>query len=128
MKCPRCGEERQSTGDIPLSRKVWSPSVGSLGNSPAVRISEPVTNGFSPVRVRAACLNPMCERGVIPVWYRDAYDRSLRVYEYKPCPCCRHDGFLVVSLGQGLPMPKVRDTVPWRYLADNPPRVGGDGA
>jgi len=131
MDCPNCENARSSTGDVPTIRKVWVmvPDATSIPETmpescwldlpyrPDIILSDGQSPSFRPLMIRTACPNPRCwfgrqikwhsphavERPCIPVWER--------------CSIRCNDGFLVVSLCQGLPMIRNVESVPYRLLA-----------
>lgn len=104
-ECPKCGDERASSGNTSQARRVWV----TIDN---VEISFPAGSSIKiDVHRVTSCPESECWYGVRPRWARADEDANhVVISEWERCKRHCHHGLIVLSPGQGIRMPEIACT------------------
>jgi hypothetical protein len=120
MKCPKCGDSRNSSGETYGPHKVWF-FMGFFMGPTTIRIevSEPSSiSGFphEPMYVRVTCLNPDCHDGFQIDGHEPHSVDAPCIVHWRRCLMRCDCGFLVMRIGQSAMMPVERKSVPFATM------------
>ena len=115
MKCPRCCDSRNSSGETYGPRNVWEPMVSPY----AAFFSSPKSiSGFphEPLSIRVLCFNALCNDGFQIDYHNRHSVEEPCVIRWRRCTMRCDNGFLVIRIGQSVMMPMERKTSPFATM------------